>query len=104
MDPISPLDGPNPHVYGSKKRLLYPPADFIKNVLFPRVVKVQSCRVATRDAASGRKIFIDAMVTCAQCGFGPRQQARAGRDGVAAPDAVRVKRRRYPPRAGSWFR
>ena len=56
--------------------------------------------VATRDAASGRKIYIDAMVTCAQCGFGPRQQARAGRDGVAAADGVRVKRRRYPPSGG----
>ena len=28
------------------------------------------------------------------------QQGRAGRDGVAAEDAVRAKRRRYPPEGG----
>ena len=68
----------------------------------PRTGQIEEARldVATRDAASGRKIFIDAMVTCAHCGFGPRLQARAGRDGVAAADAVRVKRRRYPPSGG----
>ena len=66
----------------------------------PRTGVIEETRldVATRDAASGRKIFIDTMVTCAQCGFGPRQQARAGRDGVAAADGG------TPPRAGSWFR
>ena len=56
--------------------------------------------VATRDAASGRKIFADACVTCAHSGYEPRQRARAGRDGVAAVDAVRGKRRRYPPSGG----
>ena len=39
------------------------------------------------------------MVTCAHSGYAPRQQARAGRDGVAAADGGRSKRRRYPP---SW--
>ena len=56
--------------------------------------------VATRDAASGRKIFLDTCVTCAHCGFEPRQRARAKKDGVAAADAVRGKRRRYPPEGG----
>ena len=56
--------------------------------------------VATRDAASGRKIFVDARVTCAHCGYEPRQRARAGRDGAAAADAVREKRCRYPPSGG----
>ena len=56
--------------------------------------------VATQDAASGRKIFIDARVTCAHCGYAPRQRVRAGRDGAAASDAVREKRRRYPPSGG----
>jgi len=56
--------------------------------------------VATRDAGSGRKIFVDAMVTCAHCGYEPRQRARAGRDGTAAADAVRGKRLRYPPSGG----
>ena len=56
--------------------------------------------VATRDAATGRKIFIDTCVTCAHCGYEPRQRARAGRDGVAAADAVRKKRLRYPPSGG----
>ena len=45
--------------------------------------------VATRDAASGRRIFVDACVTCANSGYGLHQQARAGKDGVAAADAVR---------------
>ena len=56
--------------------------------------------VATRDAVSGRKIFIDTMVTCAHCGYEPRQRACANRDGVAVTDAVRGKRRRYPPSGG----
>ena len=68
----------------------------------PRTGLLEEARldVATRDGASGRKIFVDAMVTCAHCGYGPRQQARAGRDGVAAADAVRGKRLRYPPSGG----
>ena len=55
---------------------------------------------ATRDAATGRKIYGDNCVTCAHCGSEPRQRARAGKDGVAAADAVRGKRRRYPPEGG----
>ena len=68
----------------------------------PRTGALQEARfdVATRDAASGRKIFVDACVTCAHSGYGPRQQARAGRDGVAAADAVQGKRLRYPPSGG----
>ena len=56
--------------------------------------------VATRDAASGRKIFVDACVTCAHSGYQPRQRVRAGKDGAAAADAVRGKRSRYPPSGG----
>ena len=54
----------------------------------------------SNDASTGNKIFVDAMVTCAHCGYEPRQRARAGKDGVAAADAVRAKRRRYPPSGG----
>ncbi len=39
-------------------------------------------------------------MTCAHSGYEPRQRARAGKDGVAAADAVRYKRRRYPPSGG----
>ena len=58
----------------------------------PRTGLLEEARldVATRDAATGRKFFVDTMVTCAHCGYEPRQQARAGRDGVAAADAVRL--------------
>ena len=56
--------------------------------------------VATRDSASGRKIFVDACVTCAHSGYEPRQRLRADRDGAAAADAVRGKRARYPPSGG----
>ena len=68
----------------------------------PRNSTIKEARldVATRDSANGRSIFVDTMVTCAHCGYEPRQQARAGRDGVAAADAVRGKRRRYPPSGG----
>ncbi len=68
----------------------------------PRTGLLEEARldVATRDAATGRKIFVDTMVTCAHCGYEPRQRARAGKDGVAAADAVRGKRRRYPPSGG----
>ena len=45
--------------------------------------------VATRDAATGHNIFVDAVVTCAHSGYEPRQRARAGKHGVAAADAVR---------------
>ena len=40
------------------------------------------------------------MVTCAHSGYEPRQRAHAGKDGVAAADAVRGKRSRYPPAGG----
>ena len=68
----------------------------------PRTGLLEEARldVATRDAATGRSIFIDASVTCAHCGFEPRQRARAGKDGVAAADVVRKKRTRYPPSGG----
>jgi len=68
----------------------------------PRTGLLEEARldVATRDAANGRKIFVDAMVTCAHSGYEPRQRARAGRDGVAAADGVRGKRHRYPPAGG----
>ena len=56
--------------------------------------------VSTRDAATGRPVYIDTMVTCAHCDYDPRQQVRAGRDGAAAADGVRSKRRRYPPAGG----
>jgi hypothetical protein len=56
--------------------------------------------VATRDAATGRKIYVDTKVTCAHSGYEPSQQARAGKDGVAAAAAVRGKRSRYPPSGG----
>ena len=69
----------------------------------PRTGLLEEARldVATRDAASGRPVFVDAMVTCASCGYGPRQRARAGKDGVAAADGVRSKRLRYPPSGGT---
>ena len=68
----------------------------------PRTGLLEEARldVATRDAVSGRKIFVDTMVTCAHCGYEPRQRARAHKDGVAAADAVRGKRLRYPPSGG----
>ena len=68
----------------------------------PRTGLLEEARldVATRDAATGRKIFIDANVTCAHSGYEPRQRARAGKDGVAAADSVRGKRLRYPPQGG----
>ena len=37
---------------------------------------------------------------CAPSGFEPRQRARAKKYGVAAADAVRGKRTRYPPEGG----
>jgi len=68
----------------------------------PRTGLLEEARldVATRDAASGHKIFVDACVTCAHSGYEPSQRARAGRDGVAAAAAVRGKRSRYPPSGG----
>ena len=68
----------------------------------PRTGRLEEARldVATRDAASGRKIFVDAMVSCAHSGYEPRQRARAHKDGAAAAEAVRLKRRRYPPAGG----
>jgi len=56
--------------------------------------------VSTRDAASGRKIFVDVTVTCAHSGYQPTQRARAHKDGAAAAQAVSGKRQRYPPSGG----
>ena len=56
--------------------------------------------VATRDAVTGRKIYIDTTVTCAHSGYEPRQRARANKDGLAASNAVDKKRERYPPTGG----
>ena len=56
--------------------------------------------VATRDAVHGRPIFVDTTVTCAHSGYLPCQRARAGRDGLAASNAVDKKRERYPPAGG----
>ena len=68
----------------------------------PRTGVLEEARldVATRDAASGHKIFVDACATCAQSGYEPSQRARARKDGVAAAAAVRGKRCRYPPSGG----
>ena len=44
--------------------------------------------MATRDAASGRKIFVDACVTCAHSGYEPTQRSRASKEGAAAAAAV----------------
>ena len=68
----------------------------------PRTGLLEEARldVCTRDAATGRTVFVDAMVTCAHSGYWPRQRARAGKDGVAAADGVRSKRSRYPPSGG----
>ena len=51
----------------------------------PRTGALEEARldVATRDAVSGRTIFVDASVTCAHSGYEPRQRAWAGKDGVA---------------------
>jgi hypothetical protein len=56
--------------------------------------------VSTRDAASGRKIFVDVTVTCAHSEYFPRQRARANKDGAAAATAVTKKRDWYPPSGG----
>jgi len=68
----------------------------------PRTGLLEEARldVCTRDAATGRTVYVDTMVTCAHSGYAPRQQARAGKDGVAAADGVRSKRIRYPPQHG----
>jgi len=68
----------------------------------PRTGILEEARldVATRDAAGGHKIFVDACVTCAHSGYQPSQRARAHKDGVAAAAAVRGKRSRYPPSGG----
>ena len=68
----------------------------------PRTALLEEVRldVGTRDGASGRKVFVDANVTCVHSGRQPRQQARAGKDGMAAADAVRGKRFRYPASGG----
>ena len=68
----------------------------------PRTGQLEEARldVATRDAATGQPVFVDATVTCAYSGYAPCQRARANRDGVAAASAVSSKRSRYPPSGG----
>ena len=55
---------------------------------------------ATRDAITGQTIVADVTVTCAYSGYQPRQRARSSKDGLAACNAVGVKRARYPPSGG----
>ena len=68
----------------------------------PRTGQQEEARldVATRDAATGLPVFVDATVTCAYSGYAPCQRARANKDGVAAASAVSSKRSRYPPSGG----
>ena len=68
----------------------------------PRTGLLEEARldVATRDALTGRLVFVDVTVTCAYSGYEPRQRARARKDGLAVVTAVGVKRRRYPPSGG----
>ena len=56
--------------------------------------------VCTRDAASGRPIYIDWSVTCEHSTNDSRRQARSGKDGLAATQAVDKKHQRYPPAGG----
>ena len=56
--------------------------------------------VATRDAATGRTIYVDWSVTCEHSVNDPRRQARSNKDGLAATQAVAKKHDRYPPAGG----
>ena len=56
--------------------------------------------VATRDAASGRTIYIDWSVVCEHSDNAPRRQARSRKDGLAATQRVDEKHARYPPSGG----
>ena len=56
--------------------------------------------VATRDAITGRTVYVDVTVTCEHSKTAAKQQARARNDGVAAQSAVQKKRSRYPPAGG----
>ena len=68
----------------------------------PRTGRLEEARldVATRDAITGRPIYIDTTVTCAHSGNEPRLVARANKDGLAASNAVDDKRERYPAWGG----
>ena len=68
----------------------------------PRTGQLEEARldVATRDAVTGRKIFVDTTVTCAHSDYEPRQRARSNKDGLVASNAVDEKRARYPPSGG----
>ena len=68
----------------------------------PRTGQLEEARldVATRDAATGLPVFVDATVTCAYSGYAPCQRTRANKDGLAAAAAVSSKRARYPPSGG----
>ena len=70
--------------------------------MHPRTGQLEEARldVATRDAATGLSVFVDATVTCAYSGYAPCQRARANKDGLAAAAAVGSKRARYPPSSG----
>ncbi len=63
----------------------------------PEQAKLDIC---TRDAITGRLIFVDTTVTCAHSDYQPRQRARANKDGLAASNAADGKRERYPPEGG----
>ena len=56
--------------------------------------------MATRDAATGQPIYVDWSVTCAHSDNLERRRARSNNDGLAASQAVSVKRNRYPPSGG----
>ena len=56
--------------------------------------------VATRDAATGQPIYVAWSVTCAHSDNVERRWARSNNDGLAASQAVGVKRNRYPPSGG----
>ena len=68
----------------------------------PRTGEFEEARLdyATRDAISGRLVFVDTTVTCAHSDDQSRQRARANKDGLAAANAVDRKRGRYPPSGG----
>ena len=69
----------------------------------PRTGQWEEARldVATRDAVTALPVFVDTTVTCAHSGYQPRLRARANKDGLAADNAVGVKRARYPPSGGN---
>ena len=67
----------------------------------PRTGLLEEARLdyVTRDAITGQIIFADVIVSCAYSGYQPRQRARSSKDGLAACNAVGVKRA-WDPRSG----